>query len=127
VRVVVALQLAVRDVVAGKLFVELLLDQLLDHRALDLLADGGRLVEALPLGFLGEQLVADEALEELLLALDRVVAGAQEGARLVEALLELVGRDGIIADLGDDGAVLAVALASGDGGNGKGRGKRRKA
>ena len=52
VRVVEGLQLALGDVRAAHLLVELLLDQLLDHRPLGRVAHRGRLVEAFALRLL---------------------------------------------------------------------------
>ena len=120
VPVVERLQLGLGDVGAGELLVELVLDQLLDHGPLHLVFDGGALVEPLALSLLGEQLVADQVLEELPLAVERVVARAQERAGLVEPVLELRGGDDLVAHLGDDGSGLRrAALVAGDGGEGK--------
>ena len=113
-RLVILLQIGLADVGPGQLLVELLVDQLLDHRALDLLADGGTVRKAEPLRFLRQQLVLDHVVEELLLALQRVVAGAEEGAGLVETLFQFVGGDGLAAYAGDHRAGLALAVAAGD-------------
>jgi len=52
-------------------------------------------------------------LQELLLALERAVAGAQEGTGLVQPLADLVGGDDLIAHLGDGGTRLVALLAAG--------------
>src|SRR5207237_6348983 len=102
VRVVELLQLLLGDVGAGELRVELVLDELLDHRPFRLLAHRRALVVSLPAGLLREQLVADHVLEEFLLALDRVVARPQEGAGLVESLANLLDADPLVADFRND-------------------------
>src|SRR6266446_2217608 len=118
VRLVELLQLLLRNVDPRQLGVELVLDQLLDHRPLHLLADSRALVVALADRLLREQLVADHVLQELLLALERAVAGAQEGTGLVQPLADLVGGDDLIAHPGDGGARLLALLAGGGGGEG---------
>src|SRR5439155_5972182 len=100
VRLVEFLQLLVGNVGAGELRIELVLDQLLDHRSLHLVAHGRALVVALPDRLLGEQLVADQVLEELLLPLDRAVARAKEGTGFVQPLPDFFGSDLFVSDLG---------------------------
>src|SRR5207244_1520159 len=122
VRVVEGLQLAVGDVRAAHLLVELLLDQLLDHRPLGRVAHRGRLVEAFALRLLREKLVADERLEELLLAIERAVAGPQGRALLVDAPLELVRGHPLVADVGGGRAGSRTTAGCGGGGAVPGRG-----
>ena len=108
VRLIERVEVRIRDVRARRLLVELLTDQLLDHGALERIAHRRRLVETLPLRLLREQLVPHQRFEQLLLPLDRVVAGAQERALLVHPPLELVRRDHLVADVRDHGTAMPL-------------------
>jgi hypothetical protein len=102
VLVVELLHLRLGDVLGFDPRLELLLHELLDHHLLHGADDLGVLVEAALPGLLGQDLEADQVVQELLLALERGVAGADVGRLLVDALLEVADRDLVTVDVRDD-------------------------
>jgi hypothetical protein len=70
--------------------------------------DVGVVAESLAGGFGGDQLEADESVEELALALGAVVADAGEGGLLAEAGFELFEGDDLFADAGHDAGFFFV-------------------
>ena len=121
VLVVVLLQLGLGQLLGGARVLEGPLDQLLDHDLPERQLHLGVLVEPLPLRLLGQHLEADQVVEELLLPLQRRVAGADEGRLLIEAGLELIGGDGDVLAGGDGRAgLLGSGVAAG------GQGSRRR-